>query len=131
MTDFLCPLGDKTQRVAITFTEVLSYETFDDYGIVDDLLWFAIKDTHDPFLNRMMLIHAMIEQFLTSMKGIKAETIDEFDLAHPNSEEPGDEVDAPYRDEHSIAYAVERLLCAYLGIPWKVYEDRLARALEG
>jgi hypothetical protein len=46
---------------------------------------------------------------------------------HTDSEEPGDAVGAPYRKQHCIATAVERLLCAELGVDWDRYNQKLAK----
>ncbi|HUD74541.1 MAG TPA: hypothetical protein VMQ76_05665 [Terracidiphilus sp.] len=46
------------------------------------------------------------------------------------TEEPGDDPRAPYHRAHSIATAIERILCAEIGIAWKDHDDNVARLFE-
>jgi hypothetical protein len=82
----------------------------------------------------LVLLHELVEMFICLQEKISFASIDKFDIqyekdrdrgAHGDTDEPGDDPDAPYANPHCIATAVERMLCGYLGIQWKVYENCL------
>lgn len=105
------------------------YPTVGDYweeGGVEQIRVSAMKDWRYEFL---VAVHEMIEMALTKYRGIKEETISEFDIAFEKSREerlvigePGDHPQSPYRDEHFFATNVERLLAAEFGVDWFEYE---------
>jgi len=107
----------------------------DDYFYdKDGTLVFHIAEMNDVFLERMMLIHGLIEWTLAEEMGVSEPAITAFDVKfmaeHPDDdEEAGDDPKAPYNLEHSIATATERIMCAYLGKPWKEYQGNLKKAL--
>lgn len=115
--------------MSVLFKDALRYSTLDDYGIEGNKIWFEIKDTGNLGYNLILLIHAIIEFLLTQGRGIPVALIDRFDADHPESDEPGDEMNSPYRNEHCVAVGIERILCAYLNIPWKAYEETLIKSL--
>lgn len=112
-------------NIAIEFlhAEELRYPTQGDYFYRGGNLVFQIAKSGNDVYDRLVLIHEMIEQLLVEHKGISNEAIDDFDMAHLDSRDPGDEPDSPYRDEHNIATAVERLLTAYMGVSWQEYDQ--------
>lgn len=111
------------------------------YPTVGDWLWFGddlmihVSDLGDWKQEALIGIHEAIEALLCRDRGITQDDIDNFDfefeanrevgnamvgIAH---EEPGDDVDAPYRKEHFFATSIERLLAAELGVDWAEYEE--------
>jgi hypothetical protein len=74
----------------------------------------------------------LFEVGLCAEKGITQEQVDAFDLAYEKTRpegddsEPGDHIDAPYRDQHCFATAAERMFIAACGIAWEDY----AKAIE-
>jgi hypothetical protein len=88
-------------------------------------LILLIADTGNPLYNKILLTHELVEQLLTEAGGIPEEDITKFDASHMDSEEPGDEADAPYRDEHLLCMAIEKMIISFLRIPWKKYEEAL------
>jgi hypothetical protein len=117
------------KTLTVLFKDQIRNGQLDDYGVDGERLWFEIKDTGIEGYNLLLLIHAIVEYLLTEGRGIPLAMIDKFDEDHPDSEEPGDEVNAPYRNEHCLSIGIERIICAYLNIPWKVYEERLIKSL--
>lgn len=102
----------------------MRYFTWDDYYYRHDgTLVFEIVASGNRLYDRLILIHAMVEQLITETESVTEPEITKFDLEHPDSEEPGDELDAPYRNAHCVAEGIERILCGYLNIPWKTYEE--------
>jgi hypothetical protein len=110
----------------------MRYETAGDYWIdKDDTIQFRVAEM--GFLYEfLVIIHEMIEFFICKALCINLKSIDKFDIKfekdrakglHTETEEPGDAVNAPYRDPHCLATAAERMLCAYLKIPWQKYDN--------
>lgn len=103
----------------------MRYDTAGDYFIADGALVFQIADSGNDVWNRLVLIHELIEHLLIEKAGIPIEVIDAYDMAYSGEGEPGDEADCPYREAHSVATGVERLLCGLLGIHWASYDKEM------
>lgn len=125
------------QRIEIEIKKIdqMRYPTVGDYFYKDDgTLKLEIADTGNPFFNKMILIHELIEQALTEQLGITEESITDFDLFYEmkrkqglvdDKSEPGFDNDAPYLREHMLATSVEMIMCAYAGIKWKEYDNAI------
>lgn len=96
----------------------------------------TVSDMGNDDYEFLVAIHEMIEAKLCEKAGISDEAITAFDVKFESERkagdvsEPGDEPTAPYARQHCIATAVERLMCAELGISWFDYEaavNRLAK----
>lgn len=76
-------------------------------------------------------IHEAVEAVMCKHNGVTQQQVDEFDTqyasTHPVDAEAGDDTAAPYKREHCFATAIERILCAELGVDWKTYDDELKR----
>jgi hypothetical protein len=109
----------------------MRYETCGDYYIKDDTLIFDIADTGNDMYNLLVLVHEISEYAMVTKRGISEDEITLFDEAFEklrkegNTDEPGNEVDCIYRDEHCIATGIERMLCGCLNISWKEYEKTI------
>lgn len=109
----------------------MRYNTLGDYFYKKDgTLRFEIADTGNDTYNTMILIHEIIEELMTKVKGINEKKITEFDFKfekeresglHGIESEPGFDIRSPYEPEHMIATAVEMIICAHLGIKWNKY----------
>ena len=81
----------------------------------------------------LVLIHEMIEWYLTEKRGIKESKITEFDRMFEKErmdgkwtdEEPGDDKRSPYRKEHKFATKIEKMVAKELGVGWDEYENTL------
>lgn len=75
----------------------------------------------------LVLVHEIIEWFLTDQKGISIKSIDDFDILYEQTKtdnsEPGNHPNAPYYDEHQYATHIEKLLAEKLGVNWLKYDD--------
>lgn len=104
------------------------YETLGDYW--DDpngktnIRVTALKSQDSEFL---VALHELIEQYLLKKRGISELDVQAFDIAfekeraegkHNEYAEPGDDPRAPYRTEHFIAEAIERITAAFIGVDW-------------
>lgn len=99
---------------------------FDDKGD----LTIRVSKLSDWRREILIAIHELIEVVLCKYDGVTQEQVDKFDMEdfsyedHPD-EEPGDSPDAPYKRQHCLATAVERMMAAELHVDWKTYEAEL------
>ena len=105
------------------------YKTVGDFWIDKcGVLQIRVSDLGDPRFAYLVAVHELIEVLQTEYEGIKEEDIKEFDEQFEykrmpgNLDEPGDDPKAPYKKQHCIATAVERLVSACLNVDWKDYE---------
>jgi len=91
------------------------YPTAGDYFINEKGDWqFRISDYSNPDFEFQVLLHELTEAYLLWKKGVAWTVIDEWDMNHPNSMDPGMEEGSPYREEHMIANEVEKPFVRYL-----------------
>ncbi len=74
----------------------------------------------------MVAIHEIVEATLCRAAKVPDEDIDKFDMAFKGDGEPGDDPQAPYRRQHLMATAIEKMLAAAMGVDWQTYD----RAIE-
>lgn len=101
------------------------YDTLDDFWIEGDTIEVRISKMDTPVYEHAILVHALVELLLCSDRGVPFTEIDRFDFSHLESSEPGDEPDAPYKQEHSYASVVERLYLTACGKDWKEYTEHI------
>lgn len=79
----------------------------------------------------LVALHELIEVSLCEDRGITCEQVDAFDMKFEQERKPGDDsepgnhADAPYRNEHVFATAIEREMATQLGVDWEQYEKTL------
>jgi hypothetical protein len=81
----------------------------------------------------LILVHELVEWGLCKNARITQYQVDKFDKAHEHLQdkiELGDMRIAPYRKQHCLATAVERLLAAEMDVVWSDYEEELAKLME-
>jgi hypothetical protein len=78
------------------------------------------KNDRSAFL---VALHEMVEAFLCKEAGIEEEAVSEWDISHPDLEEPGDHPDSPYHREHKIATEVEEIVSRALGRDWDDHNE--------
>ncbi len=80
-------------------------------------------------------IHEAVEAAMCRYNGVSQKEVDEFDRkydeTHENDIEAGDDPAAPYAREHCFATAIERILCAELGVHWSHYDRELVALYPG
>ena len=85
----------------------------------------------------LLAIHEAVEAIMCKHNGVSQESVDlfdlEYDIQHPEETdcEAGDDPAAPYVREHCFATAIERILCAELGVSWRKYDDELNQVYPG
>lgn len=97
------------------------YDTFGDYWWKGDNWEFRISEL-TPEAELAVLIHELVEFFLTNREGIKEEDITAFDI-RSGLRDPGDCPDAPYYFQHKAAEKVEMAVIEALGMKWSDYCD--------
>lgn len=98
------------------------YETLGDYWTEGGCIQFRISSLGNSDYEFLIALHEMVEKQLARKMGISEQTIDAWDLAHEDAEEPGELEGCPYREAHMIAEGIERAVAAKLGVDWKHYE---------
>jgi antirestriction protein len=110
------------------------YDTCGDWQI-DDQGNFHIRVSELPSKRALfpekfaflVAFHELIEAALCQEAGVTAADVDEFDMYYAGSrDEPGDDDDAPYYQQHQIATGLERTMAALLGVDWAEYEGAIA-----
>jgi hypothetical protein len=82
----------------------------------------------------LLQVHELIEAILCINNNVQEEDVTKFDMSRaPDGPEGdcGDDPLAPYSKEHCFATAVERMLCAAMGVEWDDYESRVSEVMEG
>jgi hypothetical protein len=132
----------KNQQIEIEVVPLKKqrYETLGDYYYKKGVLHFKITDTGNPFYNKLILIHELVEQTLTEAKGITEPQILRHDLEFEKllrdgkvspDEEPGEHKNSPYRVEHILAEVVERLMVNHLNHEtFKEYSDKIFKIFD-
>lgn len=103
--------------------------TVDESGAID----IKVSDMGNPDYAVLVAIHELVEVYLCKKRGITDEEVTAFDVEFEDKRkpddlaEPGDARDAPYQNEHCLATAVERMVCAAIGVSWQDYEQAVQR----
>jgi len=104
----------------------------DYYYDSEGILQIRVSKMGDRRMEMLVVIHELIEEFLTKEKGIKEEDILAFDEYYERRRtlglvdelsEPGFSSEAPYRNEHAISTGVELIIAGILGVDWNRYEE--------
>lgn len=105
------------------------YETVGDYWKDENGIWqIRVSQTKSDAVSLLVALHELVEFILVDWSCISEEEITKFDIEFErkrkrgNNDEPGFDTNAPYKNEHAIATAVELIMCAKMNIPWKDYE---------
>lgn len=119
--------------VSVIPHEDQNYETVGDYETIDGTMLVRVSDMGNSDYEFLVAIHELVEAKLCQKRGISDGEITAFDVEFEDKRkpgdisEPGDDRASPYSNEHCIATAVERLLCASLGLSWRDYEQAVLR----
>lgn len=106
------------------------YPTVGDWQWEKDHLTVRVSEMRDSDWKGEMAvaIHEIVEALICKQNGVTEAEVDAFDMSFSVAAcEPGDHPDCPYRHEHAIATAIERLMVEALGLNWAKYEGELLR----
>lgn len=107
------------------------YPTVGDWWFEGDTIQIRVSELSNWKFEMLIAVHELVEVLLCKHSKIKQADVDDFDKKFEaarqpeNDDEPGDDVDAPYRTQHCIATGIERILAAEFGVVWKEYEEEL------
>lgn len=107
------------------------YETCGDWIFDGDKLFISVSDTGNDNYSFMVALHEMVEAWLCKDRGIDGYKITDFDCAFENirqegnTDEVGDDPEAPYQNEHLFATGIEKMMCSALGIKWAKYDNTI------
>jgi len=122
------------KRIVVEFVpqHKQTYPTLGDYGENEHNVWFRITSFPDnPAYSIAVLLHEILEFYRNKQLGITTRQVDEFDLSHPELDDPGLSPAAPYHKTHMEADALERLAILFFGEDWVEYEAAAAKLFEG
>lgn len=103
---------------------------WDDAG---DLQVRVASELEDWRERACLMMHEAFEALMSKHLGITVAQVDDYDskfeAEHPGdgTTNVGDITDCPYRLPHTYATAAERILSGVLDVPWRDYDDRLAK----
>jgi hypothetical protein len=103
------------------------YSTAGDWLYENGKLIINVSDTGDWKKEALVAVHELVEVFLCQEKNITQEMVDKFDMNFDGEGEPGDAPNSPYRHQHGFATAVERMLCAAMGVNWQEYDETVEK----
>lgn len=111
------------------------------YSSIDEWQEPSIYDTHSKFnfqtadtgnmdYNFLILLHALIEQYLCFKHKITDEQVCEWDMKHTHCNDPGNHKEAPYFREHKAAEELEAMMSTYLNVVWSDYGKAIDKTLK-
>lgn len=101
------------------------YNTLGDWFEKNGMLCIRVSQLVKREHEILIAIHELIEAVLCAKRGISEDSVMNFDEAHPELEDPGDSISAPYHFQHEFAKRIERMMCGEMGIDWEEYEKTL------
>ena len=110
------------------------YDTVGDWFNRGSKEVILISDMDDWRYEFLVAFHELIEKKLCEQSGITEEQVTSWDLnfedlrkkgAHSDTEEPGDDPDAPYSKQHTTATIMEQMMAKELGVDWESYENKV------
>lgn len=123
------PLAKRLATLDVIPFSHMRYATVGDWWLKGegefDITVAAMGDADSEFL---VALHELVEAYLCRKAGITDEEVTAFDKAFEakrqpgNTDEPGDESDAPYRQQHRTATLVEMIVADAAGVDWKQHE---------
>lgn len=125
------PMKIRSVSIETVTTKSMRYRTVGDWFFTEPgVLKIQVADTGNWIYNMLVAIHELIEVCLCAHKGIEQKSVDAFDMAHEDDEDPGSHPKAPYHDQHMIALSVEMMLSVAFGIKWRPYEYVLEKTFK-
>lgn len=114
--------------------EMIRCDQTGDWSYSDYSITAFVSEKCCPESQLAILIHELVEAYLCKRDAIKESEVCDFDEMfekerksglHKETEEPGDDPRAPYREQHMAATHVERAVCAALDILWVSHEQEI------
>jgi hypothetical protein len=96
-----------------------------------DTLVIRVSEMSDWRYEALVGLHEAIEAILCKQAGVTEAQVDAFDLSYEHirkpgdTSEPGDDLHAPYHDQHHTATIIEEMLAMDLRVDWESYEKEV------
>jgi hypothetical protein len=107
----------------------MRYDTSGDYWTEGGCIQFRILSLGNADYEFLITLHELVEKQIARKMGISEQTIDAWDLAHEDEDEPGAMEGCPYREAHMIAESVERVIAVKLGVDWDHYDKTVREVM--
>lgn len=94
-------------------------------------LEISVSEMGDEDFEFLVGLHELVESWLCRKAGVTDEEVTAFDKAFEanretgNTDEPGNEPNAPYRQMHKTATLVEMIVADAMGVDWSIYEKKV------
>lgn len=97
----------------------------------DNELEILVSDMSNWKYEFLVAYHELLEVMLCKDRNITQKEVDDFDInfenerlagLHDVDEEPGYSENAPYKKEHFMAEAIERIIADQLNVDWGMYD---------
>lgn len=107
------------------------YPTCGDWKWDGNDLHISVSEMRDSRHELLVAVHELVEAILCREQGVTEQSVTDFDVEFEkqrkksitmSTQEPGDNRFAPYRNQHSVATGVERILAGVLDVRWQDYE---------
>lgn len=123
-------------NITVDFIDVYNqrYSTVGDYYTIDEVDVFKIAKCDKEEYQLLILLHELFENFQVQRDGIAEKDIYDFDVQfehdrklglYSETEEPGDNKNAPYRKAHKLSTKLEKYAAKLLNIDWDEYDKSL------
>jgi hypothetical protein len=104
-------------------SEQRPFALWDDYRTLGDTIYLKITDMGNDNYTKALMFHGLWEKLRNDDLGISDDSVDAFDIANPELDEPGDSLEAPYHRPHVEAGLFERLVIQITGEDYTVYDE--------
>lgn len=108
----------------------IRYSTCGDWEwLPGDLLKITVPDYGNREYSAFLVaLHELVEAVLCKKSKVSESDVSTWDIDHPELEEPGDHVGAPYHDQHKTALKIEKIVCEALKLDWDDHEEWVKNA---
>lgn len=114
------------------------YETPGDYYQKNKVWFFRVSKLKADY-EFLILMHELIEWYLTQKRGISEKSINKFDILfenerteglHTEYDEAGFDIRAPYRKEHTFATKIEKEIAKEIDVDMDEYDSSVINLLK-
>jgi len=105
------------------------YETSGDWWFdTKGDLQIRVSEEMPEESQQLVALHEFAEVIMCRAQGITQKSVDQFDIEYEKNRkegdqsEPGDHPHAPYNIQHSLATAIERIVCTQMNLSWSEHD---------
>lgn len=91
---------------------------------------YEVANLGNNDMNFLVALHELVESHICRKRGISEPDIKAYDMAHPESDDPGGLPDCIYRKEHQFAEKIEYMVMKELGIKKEQYKKALDAVIQ-